>query len=77
MGKYYCNSGACDCDDGYRYLHGRCVQSKGIGELCTRDEECHVNNDLSAMICSEGVCSCNHGYYSRGGYDCRREANGE
>ncbi|GJQ66812.1 hypothetical protein Trydic_g18580 [Trypoxylus dichotomus] len=73
-GKYYCNAGACDCGVGYRYLHGRCVISKGLGESCELDEECHVTNHLNAMICSDGVCSCNTGYYARENYDCRPDA---
>ncbi|KAK9723207.1 EB module [Popillia japonica] len=74
MGRHYCNSGVCDCDTGYRYLHGRCVIAKGLGESCTRDEECHVSNYFDAMICSdENICVCNEGYYARGDYDCRPE----
>lgn len=76
-GSYVCEDGGCFCGDGYRYFHGKCLEVKGLGETCIRDEDCHVSNYLSAMRCSdEKVCVCNEGFYPREDYDCRPEANG-
>nr|CAD7595397.1 unnamed protein product [Timema genevievae] len=48
----------------------------GLGGECSTSEQCHVNYDHQSVTCNltVGVCECSLGYYSRGGIDCRREA---
>ncbi|XP_063836134.1 latent-transforming growth factor beta-binding protein 2 [Ostrinia nubilalis] len=64
--------GNCFCQDGFHYFRGRCWPSSGLGEECTRDEECQgVLRDPFSMTCS-GTCECAEGYYFRQRGECRR-----
>nr|XP_022915468.1 latent-transforming growth factor beta-binding protein 1-like [Onthophagus taurus] len=71
LGKNICKSGACECDTGYRYHHGNCIKSAGLGEFCEKNEDCFVSPDLLAMVCTDSKCTCNVDYYPRGQFDCR------
>lgn len=64
------------CDDGWRWYQGRCIETKKLGETCSRDLDCYNGYDVFAMSCISGTCQCSSDYYLRGDYDCRPAAYG-
>ncbi|CAH1642784.1 unnamed protein product [Spodoptera littoralis] len=66
------NVGECHCQEGSHYFLGRCWKSMGMGEQCTRNEECMGTlRDPYNMACIDGVCGCANGFYERQRGECR------
>lgn len=65
----------CKCKKGYRWYQGRCLPFVGLGEKCTKTEDCFDGYNLQSLSCENGVCGCSDGYYRRGNTDCRKIAS--
>ncbi|XP_038220341.1 tenascin-like [Zerene cesonia] len=62
----------CACTPGNHYFLGRCWNTIGFGEPCTRDEECLATpRDPYSLVC-DSVCVCAEGYYERQRGECRK-----
>ncbi|XP_015117114.1 prion-like-(Q/N-rich) domain-bearing protein 25 [Diachasma alloeum] len=64
-----CRDRKCICNDDSHYVEDQmiCWTSKGLGERCRQDEDCHVNGlDVDIRCNDEFVCSCPNGTHVNG-----------
>lgn len=69
--KSLCKRAECVCNKDHVWYRGKCQPYSGKDGPCNNTHICYDKNDMIALTCISGKCSCSSSYYDRGP-DCRR-----
>ncbi|CAK9824017.1 hypothetical protein ANTRET_LOCUS2253 [Anthophora retusa] len=63
LGRALCINNRCQCITSYHFVNetAKCIQTRFLYNMCTRDYECRSYNNENVLECRNGVCACRQG----------------